>query len=460
VELLAKALDLDGPARDEFVTASRSGRGRRSRPTMRLRPATPLVGRDLMVRDVGSLIDVAAVVTLVGLAGVGKTALALAVGHAAAERFPGGVGGLAVTDASTESEILASALSALEVGRLDDLANQVGQGPALVVVDGAENSAPAAAAACERLRRHAPAVHLLVTSRHPVGIQGEHEWPVPPLDVPPPGMRGAGVLTYPSTRLFIQRLRQVRPRPIRPEETETLGALMRRLGGLPLALELAAARGRVLELDELLARSGDDSSDGDPAGHHVRDAVMASWALLAVDEQACMARLATLQWRWSVDLAEDLLAEPEPANRDVVALIDRMVGLGLVSMRPDGAEMRFWLLDAVRDVALEKAAETGTLRAARERHAAVLAGLAVRTSEQLEAAVGTAAAAVELRLDALVPDLYAALDYLRHRPGGEPGDDAYVRGLRADLERCRELIRARSDRWHDERGLPREDIPE
>jgi predicted ATPase/transcriptional regulator with XRE-family HTH domain len=460
VELLAKALDLAGVARDDFVAAARTGRTRRARPTLRLRPATPLVGRDTMVRDVATLIDVAAVVTLVGLAGVGKSALALSVGHSVAEHFPGGVGGLVVTETSTETEILASALSALEVARLEDLPGQVGQAPALVVVDAAERSPSAAAAACERLRRRAPALHLLITSRHPVGISGEHEWPVPPLDVPPPGMRGAGVLTYPSTRLFVQRLRQVRPRPIRPEETDTLGALMRRLGGLPLALELAAARGRVLELEELLARSGDDGGEGDPAGHHVRDAVMASWALLLPNEQACLGRLATLQWRWSVELAEDLLADAPPAGKDVVALIDRLVGLGLVSMRADGAEMRFWLLDAVRDVALEQAAAAGSLRAARERHAEVLAGLAVRTTAMLEGTTGTAAAAAERRLDGLIPDLYAALDYLRQRPAEEPGDDEYVRRLRADLERCRELIRASSERWHDSRGLPRDEIPD
>jgi predicted ATPase/transcriptional regulator with XRE-family HTH domain len=460
VELLAKALGLDGLPRDDFVTAARTGRGRRTRPTLRLRPATQLVGRDTMLRDVASLIDVAAVVTLVGLAGVGKTALALSVGHSVADRFSGGVGGLVVTETSTESEILASALSALDVARLDDLPAQVALGPALVVVDAAERSAAAAAAACERLRRHAPALHLLVTSRHPVGISGEHEWPVPPLDVPPPNMRGSGVLTYPSTRLFVQRLRQVRPRPIRPEETDTLGALMRRLGGLPLALELAAARGRILELEELLARSGDDNSDGDPAGHHIRDAVMASWALLLPNEQASLGRLATLQWRWSVELAEDLLADAPPAGKDVVALIHRLVGLGLVSMRTDGAEMRFWLLDAVRDVALEQAAASGSLRAARERHAEVLAGLAVRTTAMLEDASGPAATSAERRLDALVPDLYAALDYLRQRPADEPGDDEYVRRLRADLERCRGLIRASSERWHDARGLPRDEIPE
>lgn len=458
VELLANALNLDGAVRGDFLVAARSGRGRPVRRTLRLRPAIPLTGRDATTRDLAALVTTAPVVTLIGLAGVGKTALALAVGHAVADQFPAGVGGLVVTESSTETEILASALTALDIPRLDDLPMHVAERRALLVVDAADRSAKHASAVGDRLRRDAPGLHLLLTSRHPLGLPGEHEWPVPPLDIPPPTARGGSVLSYPATQLFLERLRQVRSRPIGPAETDALGALVRRLGGLPLALELAAARGRVLELDEMLARSGDDAADGDPAGHQLRDAVLASWALLSTDEQACLGRLATLQWRWSVELAEDLLADA-PIGTDVVALIDRLVGLGLVSMRSDGAEMRFWLVDAVRDVALEQAAGSGSLRAARERHAVVLAGLAARTTSQLAAASGATAATVERRLDGLIPDLYAALEYLRQRPT-DAGDDGYVRGLRSELERCRELLRASSDRWHDERGLPREMVPD
>ncbi len=121
--------------------------------------------------------------------------------------------------------------------------------------------------------------------------------------------------------------------------------------------------------------------------------------------------------------------------------------------------MRFWLLDAVRDVALERARRRGMLPAARDRHAAVLAGLAARTTAQLEDTAGSAVAAAEQRLDGLVPDLYAAIDYLRQRPT-TPGDDDYLREMRSELERCQELVRASSERWHGARGLPRDDVPD
>jgi predicted ATPase len=464
VDLLATALGLEGATRDAFVASSRGRPGQPTGPGTRLRPAPDLVGREAMVRDLGALVDVAGHVTLVGLAGVGKTVLALTVGHHAVDRFPGGVGGLVVTETSTEAEILASALSALRVRRVDELPARLAEGPALLVVDSADRSATHAVEACERLRRYTPALHVLATSRHPLGISDEHAWPVPPLEVPPPDVDLAEVLRYPAAALFVDRLRRVRQREVTAEQAGTLAALVRRLGGVPLALELAAARGRVLELDEMLARTADDASDGDPAGYQLRSAVLASWALLSPVERAALGRLATFQWRWSIELAEELLAGTDRSDADVVALVDRLVGLGLVSVRPDGAEMRFWLLDAVRDVAVEQAEQAGLLTADRDRHAAVMAGVAARTAAVLTGATGAAASAAERRLDGLVPDLYAALEHLRHRPSTSEDDDGpdveYRRRQRADLEHCRALLRASSQRWHDVRGLPHEDVPE
>ncbi len=456
VELLATALELVGAGREDFLEAARGRAARRTAAvaTAPLRPVPPLVGRDDLVRDIAALLDVAPMVTLVGLAGIGKTVLALTVGHQVGPRFPGGVGGLAITEASTEAEIVASAMSALRVRRVTELAARFQAGPTLLLFDGADRSPKHAAAAWERLRGYGPQVHVLATSRHPLGVPEEHEWPVPPLDMPPPTAQGEAVFEFAATRLFVERLRRVRRHPIGLAEAEILGALVRRLGGVPLALELAAARGRVLELGEILARCEDDASDGEPAGHQLRSAVRASWDLLSPAEQACLCSLATLQWRWSIDLAEEILAGTAPGV-DVVALVDRLVALGLVSQRADSTEPRFWLLDAVRELALERAAAQGTLPAARDRHAVVMAALAARTTAALTR--GDAGAA-ERRLDGLVPDLYAAMEHLRQRTSGAPGGP--VDDLRAELEHCQAILRNSSLRWHDLRGLaPEEAAP-
>ena len=209
-----------------------------------------------------------------------------------------------------------------------------------------------------------------------------------------------------------------------------MAALVRRLGGLPLALERVAARGRVLDLPEMLRRSDEFAGD-DPAGKSLREAVMAGWSQLSLEERACLTWLATFQWRWSVTLAEEMLAGElaEGVGGDVVGLIDRLVTLGLVTVRPEERDLRFWLPDPVRAVALEQAGHA--MKAARDPHASIMSDCAARTvSELADARAGTAAA----RLDQLGQDLAAALDHLR--TSGAEGAAAL---LSADLDRCRTL---------------------
>ena len=119
---------------------------------------------------------------------------------------------------------------------------------------------------------------------------------------------GRGRVQLSGDRLFLDRLRLVRPRPVGLDEAETLATLVRRLGGVPLALELAAARGRVLELDEILTRCADVSGAADPAAQSLREAVLASWRWLSPAEQECVRWLGVFQWRWSIAMAEGLLA--------------------------------------------------------------------------------------------------------------------------------------------------------
>jgi predicted ATPase len=213
--------------------------------------------------------------------------------------------------------------------------------------------------------------------------------------------------------------------------------LVRRLGGVPLALELAAARGRVLELHEMLARTTDEGGDGDPAGHQLRHAVLASWVLLTPAERAAMGGLATFQWRWSIDWAEELLADIVGPDADVVALLDRLMELGLVGVDPAGAHMRFWLLPAVRDVALEQAAQAGVLARARDRHAAMFGRLAGRMTAD---PTGLVPAPPGLP-GAVVLDVEAALDHLRVQASTSDDGGPGGRGnLRANLERFRTIL--------------------
>ncbi|MEU8180492.1 helix-turn-helix domain-containing protein [Micromonospora sp. NPDC049044] len=465
VELLATALALTGTGRAAFLAAARGLSSADSRPDTTptalgtgggaspaatdppatLPPPVALVGRD---RDLAELAEILTtergprLVSLVGLAGVGKTALATAVAHLVAVAHPGGVAGMFVAEGSDGPDVFAVSTAVLGAARLPELVARLAGRPALLVMDAVEHAPGPVATTLHRLIGAVPSLRVLVTGRHPVGLPGERVWPVAPLDVPPPGAERAGAATlesWPAVALFTSRLAQVRREPPTPDELPALVALVRRLGGLPLAIELMAARGRLLDLNELLDRYGDRVLDlatpADPAAHPgwdtpgprtrhasesypgstaavsvtLRDAVATSYLLLAPDERAALRQLAVFGDRWSVELAEEMLGDQADRDGtvaiDPVPLLDRLVELGLLSVRGTGP-FRFRLLDAVRDYAAEQAAGAGELTCIRRRHAEVIARLVARTASHL---VGPRLPAAMHRLDEMSSDISSSL---------------------------------------------------
>ncbi|MFG2056395.1 ATP-binding protein [Micromonospora sp. NPDC048930] len=440
VDLLAGALGLTDAARQEFLAAARPGPAaaphlpaagspapRSGTPIMLPQPV-PLLGRDRDVTEVAALLGEHPVVSLVGLAGVGKTALALAVGYAAAADYPAGVAGVLVGEGSDATDVLAASVAVLGVNRLADLSCHLADRPALLMVDAVERAPEPVADALAALVAAAPTLRVLVTGRRPVGLPGELVRPVAPLDVPPVGVAPADpaeLARWPATALFAARLARVRPEPPTPAELPALAALVRRLGGLPLAIELMAARGRILDVNELLDRYGDrvlDLATGGRPGWRpadrpaasvtLREAVATSYRLLAREERAALRRLSAFRNRWSVELAEEVLADGGE-RQDAVPLLDRLRELGLLSVRGTGP-FRFRLIDAVRDFAAEQAAGEGELTPIRRRHALVVAGLVRRTAPNLVGADVPGAVRV---LDEMTSDIIAALGYAaEHNP--------------------------------------------
>jgi len=437
VNLLADALGLTGRARAEFLAAARGGEApaRTRQPPDEARvqlapastapapnrgrglpPAGPLVGRDLDVAEVAlTILRGDGLVSLVGLAGVGKTSVALAIIERVKERHPGGVAGILITEGSTESDVLTAAATVLGVARADELAGRLAGAPSVLLVDAVERAPDAVAEALHRLTEIAPSLRILATGRHPVGLPGERVWPVVPLEVPPTDdLDLEAAARYPSVALFLDRLGRVRREPLEPGEVPAMIRLVRRLGGLPLALELAAARGRVLDMNEILDRYGHRLLDlagpeTTPGTVSLRDAVAASYQLLEPEEQAAVRRLSPFRNRWSVELGEAMLADtsaPGPAVvGDPVPLLDRLVALGLLGVRGSGS-LRFRLLDVVRDYAEEQAAAEGELTAIRRRHAQVMARYAARVAPDL---VGARLTGAVSKLDEVTSDLWAAL---------------------------------------------------
>ncbi|MEU4472766.1 helix-turn-helix domain-containing protein [Micromonospora sp. NPDC023888] len=466
VELLATALALTGTGRAAFLAAARGSSGAEpplpattpaalgigdrttpraasTNPPVALPPPVALVGRD---RDLSELAEMLTaergprLVSLVGLAGVGKTALATAVAHLVAVAHPGGVAGMLVAEGSDGPDVFAAAMAVLGAARLPDLVARLTGQPALLVMDAVEHAPGPVATTLHRLIGSVPSLRVLVTGRHPVGLPGERVWPVAPLDVPPPAAERSGATaleSWPAVALFTSRLAQVRREPPTPDELPALAALVRRLGGLPLAIELMAARGRLLDLTELLdrygdrvldlstpadpaarpswdspqarARHSDESYPGSAASVTLRDAVATSYRLLAPDERAALRQLAVFGDRWSVELAEEMLGDEADRDGtvaiDPVPLLDRLVQLGLLSVRGTGP-FRFRLLDAVRDYAIEQAAGAGELTCIRRRHAEVIARLVARTANDL---VGPRLPDAVHRLDEMSADINSSL---------------------------------------------------
>ncbi len=413
VDLVAHALGLHGRDRDEFVAAARGASGVPPPHVVALPPATDLIGRDADVAELVTRLTSPVPagprgVTLVGLAGVGKTALALVVAHRIAAAYSGSVAGIVVTDGVTPDEVLGGVAGVFGVGRSGDLPARFADAPGMLLIDGVERAPESVASALAQLLERVPSLRFLATGRHPVGSPAEQVWPLAPLPTPPPAATSrAEVSAYPAVGLFLDRLSRVRRAPVRHDEVAPLVTLVRRLGGLPLAIELAAARGRVLTVHEILDRYGDRVLDlSGPPGDEVvtlRDAVAGSYRLLTGPEQVALRRLAMFRHRWSLELAEQMIDD----GADVVHLLDRLLELGLLSVR-GSRTFRFRLLDVVRDYAAERSAEAGELVAGRRRHAIVFADLAVRTAPDLMGArLGPAAA----QFDEVAGDLGSALSF-------------------------------------------------
>jgi predicted ATPase/DNA-binding XRE family transcriptional regulator len=397
-ELLAVALDLDGPGRLEFTLASRRSSGTDLMTQGRgvgLPPAPPLVGRDLELSHLDAALRQAALVTLVGVAGVGKTSLGLAAAHRVAPRHPGGVAGIVISEVSTEADILAAVAAVFGVPRVRDLAPRLVGRPALLLVDAVDRAAEPTGAALRWLQANLPSLRMLATGRHRTGVNGEYVWPVDPLEPPPVGLTElADVAKYPAAQLFLERL------GVPPRDPALVAEVVRRLGGLPLALELAARRGAA-SLDDL--RVLDLTDD---AATTLREGIAASYRLLEPAERWALRRLSRFRNRWSVELAEPLLAGGPPGlPQDVVVLLDRIIGLGLVSVR-GSSDVRFRVLDVVRDFGREEAEREGEVAGAAGRHARVITAYATRIAADL---VGPGQPAATARLNDISLDLRAAL---------------------------------------------------
>jgi predicted ATPase/class 3 adenylate cyclase len=390
--------------------------------------ATTFVGREEELTEVADLIGVRRLITLTGPGGTGKTRLAIRSAAQVADRFDHGayfVSLMASVDAAAIPGAIATAIGLPEErdrGRAESLADWLREREILLVLDNLEQL-EGAAATVDALLGQAPRLRVLATSRGPLHVAGEQEFPVAPFAVPVPDADPATLAASDSVHLFVDRARLVRP-SFAPTAADLslIADICRRLDGLPLAIELAAARTRLLALSAILERLGhrlDALAPGPTTAprrqQSLRETIAWSHDLLAEGERSVFRRLAAFVGGWTFEDAEVVAADAvatdqEPDGRaakaprsrrsmdvgavdggavDVGAALERLADLSLIQVAPEAQEARFTMLATIGEYADEQLRASGEAERITRRHAAVyrrLADQALQASEGPEAA--------------------------------------------------------------------------
>jgi predicted ATPase/class 3 adenylate cyclase len=340
------------------------------------------VGRERVLDEVGKLLQSTRLLTLFGAGGIGKTRLSLQAAGNVLDRHPDGVWFVELaplSDPRLVAQAVASTLGVKEErGRpvIEAVLHHVRERSLLIVLDNCEHLVAACAEVAHLLLGAGPQVRILATSREPLHVAGEVTYPVPPLPIPDPGADTVPerLLRFESVRLFVDRAAAVLPRfAVTEASAPQVADICRRLDGIPLALELAAACIRSMSVERIALRLGDRFrllSGGDrtalPRQQTLRAMIDWSYDLLDDGERVLLRRLAVFAGGFTVEAAEAVGSDDQLSERDVLDLLARLVDKSLVVL--DAGGERYRLLDTLRDYAWQRLDAVGETAAIRTRH--------------------------------------------------------------------------------------------
>lgn len=398
-----------------------------ARPNNLPRQITTFVGREHERRAVGDLLRQGALVTLTGSGGTGKTRLALQVAEEAMDEFGDGVWLVelaALTDPALVAQAAATAVGVREGANLPPVKALIGalrDRTTLLILDNCEHLLGACATLVDEALRAAPGLKVLATSREPLSVRGESLFRVPTLSVGDAQTRTAAeALAHDAVRLLVDRARLSNSQFVLTDRLVPAALqVCRRLDGIPLAIELAASRTKVISLDQIAARLDDrfrlltaGARTALPRQQTLRATIDWSHELLDASDRVLLRRVSVFAGGWTVEAAETICADEDLEIWDVLDGLMRLVDKSLVVRDEESVEARYRLLESVRQYAAEKLGpEEGA--SVRERHARYYSSLVMEAENGL---LGAEQAAWLERLEREHDNIRASLAFSKTRP--------------------------------------------
>jgi predicted ATPase len=382
-------------------------------------PVTSFVGREEDLAQVLRLVSEHRLVTLCGPPGVGKSRLALEVARLLEGEARDGAWLVDLARAGSPDDVARLVAGAVDARGADPLASAIARlrdGDAILFLDACEPVVQEAARVASALLAECPGLRVLATSREALHVVGEVRVAVEPLELPDP--ESIGSLPSPAMQLFVDRARAARPRfELTPEAAEIVAEITRRVDGLPLAIELAAARMNVFGLPEILTLLGRQFAShlrkATDAPHGLEEVVAWSYDLLHADEKTLLHQLAV--HRGGAPLSSLVAAGADHGldEATVIQLLGALADKSIVAVSFPSGAARYDILDTVRSYATARLAESGDLAAARRAHAEYFAALADASRTELRGSEWKAGVA---RLELEHENLWVALAYARDAP--------------------------------------------
>ena len=359
---------------------------------------TSFIGRDDQVREARQLLERSRLLTLTGPGGTGKTRLSLQIAAGVLDEFPDGVYFVplsAIHDPDLVPSAIAQALAISMTGSrrpIEALLENLREKQTLLVLDNFEQLLEAAPIATQLLEGSA-GLRVLVSSRIALRVSGEQEFPVPPLALPDlralPGL--AALSQFEAVRLFIERAVAVKPDfQATNENAPAIAGICDRVDGLPLAIELAAARVKLFSPQALLSRLekslsalGSGARDAPARQQTLRGAILWSYDMLDAGARRLLARVSVFARGGNLEQLEPVCGPVEDVGGDVLLGLDWLAEQSLLRRLPDFDEPRFLMLQTIRDFATERLEESGEAHLMRDRHVKAFIALAQQAQPHL-----------------------------------------------------------------------------